>query len=199
MTSFAIVSNWTGEVHAQLASITLDNRIRYAQRHGYLELSTAEPGHWGKIDALLGAWDKADWLWWLDIDAIITNSAIRLEELVLGGGEVVVTCDVNGLNSGSMLLRTSEQLKSFLEEMRSRRALFNAPPYYEQTALAHMLWRVKELVRVVEQRTMNSYPNAYQRDIPEERWQAGDFVLHCPGLEFAKRQQLLRDALNSSF
>lgn len=179
--SFAIVSNWNGPEFARLAEVTIHNRERYAALNGYADVSFRLPGHFGKIGALLEAWGAADWVWWLDVDAIITNPAVRLEDLT-SEGDVVLSCDSMGLNSGSMLFRTIPEVRAILEEIWKLRPVYDVAPWHDQNGLAYQLWKIRERVRIIPKRLLNSYP---------EDWRPGDFVLHCPGFANAARLKIL--------
>jgi len=179
--TFAIVSNWNGPGDFErLAELTIPNRRDYAAQHGYGEAVFNFPGHFGKISAILQSWDKADFIWWLDVDAIVTNPAVRLQDLA--AADVVLSCDENGLNSGSMIFRTIPEVRAVLIEVLHRRKAYDVPPWHDQNGLAYQLWKIRERVRIVPKRSLNSYPND---------WQIGDFVLHCPGIPNQDRLKIL--------
>lgn len=185
----AIVSNWfePGALgFDRLASITMPNRRAYARRHGYLTGEFGFPGHYGKIEALLAAWNSADWLWWLDVDAIILRPEVRLQALTacaeVTGSDVLFCCDDNGLNSGSMLLRTVPSVRRVLTDAIRLRLNFDRAPWHDQNAFAYLLWAIRERCQVVERSRLNSYPS----DLTPE-----SFVLHCPGMPNQQRFELL--------
>ncbi len=183
--TFTLVSNWD-KAYSAVGEFTYPARERYAERHGYECRRSDHPGHWGKVKALLDAWGGSDWLWWLDSDAAITNPEISLTSLVDRTAEVVITCDVTGLNSGSMLLKTTPRIRGVLEAMERRRPAYDRAPYHDQNGFAHLLWTIKDVVKIVPQRAMNSYPDS-GRGIESEVWQPGDFVLHCPAMTNEQR------------
>lgn len=194
--SFALVSNWD-MAYREVGELTAPNRAAYAETRGYDYVRSSYAGHWGKVEALLAAWDSAEWLWWLDADAVVTNQYYHLEQivdLVVPQTQVIVTCDVMGLNSGSMMFRTTPRARACLERMRAYCACYGDKPLFDQVAFAHQLWTIADFVKVVPQRVMNSYPD-YGRNVPAELWQPGDFVFHCPGLTTAARLRLLAEKL----
>lgn len=186
--TFAIVSNWHSAEFEQLANLTIPNRVSYAARQGYLGGSFNFPGHFGKIAALLEAWDSAEWLWWLDIDAIVTNPDIRLESLAECEivRDVILSADYNGLNSGSMLFRTIPEVRQVLEKIWKLRETYDVAPWHDQNGFAYQLWAISDRVHIVGKRLLNSYPGD---------WKPGDFVLHCPGLPNAVRIEILTQRL----
>ena len=96
-----------------------------------------------------------------------------------GSGDVVLSCDQNGLNSGSMLFRTIPEVRQLLVDMLDGRRFYDFPPWHDQNAFAYKLWKIHDRVRIVSKRRLNSYPHD---------WQRGDFVLHCPG--FANHERI---------
>lgn len=197
--TIAMIMNWDAD-YQQIADLVSDNRSDYAQRHGYQLHISHYAGSWGKLDAILDAWDTADWLWWLDTDAAITNPDQRLEDLIgeprasaTGSPSVILTTDRNGLNAGSMLIRTTPEVLAILEDLRARRADFDSQSkWWEQTGLAYLFWKINALVKVIPQRTMNSYPLSPGLVEPPACWEPGDFVMHCAGMTNPARIALLR-------
>ncbi|KAL8903411.1 MAG: hypothetical protein Q9171_007412 [Xanthocarpia ochracea] len=72
-----------------------ENRMSYADRHGYehmwanistYNLSHGEPIYWNKIPVLQEAFIRypdVEWVWWMDMDIIITNHSLSLWDHVL--------------------------------------------------------------------------------------------------------------------
>lgn len=185
--TFAIVSNWRdpdGQTDwKELAGLTLPNREAYCARHGYECRVENFAGHFGKIEAVLKNWTAANWLWCLDVDAVITNPERRLDELTAGGGDVILTCDQNGLNSGSILFRTIHAVREILERILANRKSYDVAPWHEQNGFAYQLWMIRDRVRIVEKSAMNSYPSD---------WRPEHFVLHYPGIPNDVRAKMLR-------
>lgn len=195
--TFCIVANWD-KAYSALGELTYPNRLAYAARHGYRVERTDHPTHWGKLAALLDAWRSADWLFWLDSDAVVTNPDISLNALVADHAdkEVILSCDLIGLNSGSMLIRTAPRVRAVIERVLAHRAEYARSPWHDQTGLAYQLWTMADGVAVVPQRVLNSYPD-YGRNVPGEIWHPGDFVFHCPGLPWEERAALLAERLRA--
>lgn len=59
----------------------------YAQRHGYdLKLDIEGfSGYWHKIDMVENIISEGeyDWIWWIDFDTLITNTTVRLEDIIM--------------------------------------------------------------------------------------------------------------------
>src|SRR5574343_2025112 len=148
----SIVPNWhdAGQCwFSNLAKLTLPNRHEYAARHCYESRVFNYRGHYGKIWAILEAWEAADWVWWLDIDAIVTRPELSLEPLISQGGDFIATCDENGFNSGSMLIRTIPDVRKILKASIEKRSVFDVAPWPDPNALTSLLWVIRDRVRIV--------------------------------------------------
>jgi hypothetical protein len=178
--TFAVVTNWDAG-YAAVAAVTAPRVAAYAKARRYAAAVTHAPGHYGKVEALLAAWGAADWLFWLDADAVVTNPKIDLAYLARPDADFVLTCDRVGLNTGAVLVRCCAAARTVLDGLIACRPEFDHPPLHDQNGFAHALWKCKERVAILPQRAMNSYPDhpLVERDAV---WRPGDFVLHCPGL-----------------
>ncbi len=192
MGSIALVMNWDA-AYDGVAAVVVENRRSYAAKHGHQLIESHFPGAWGKLDAMLESWGKADWLWWLDTDAAITNMQIAVEHLIDGNSLVIVSCDINGLNSGSMLIRTDDRVRVIMEDLRTRRSDFNWGPWHEQVGLACLFWKIWNHVKIVDQRILNSYPEQYATG-DSRKWKHGDFVIHAAGISVQERISVLQHA-----
>lgn len=192
-----LVMNWDDD-YEDIARIVVANRREYASRHGYNIHEAHYAGSWGKLNAMLDVWDSAEWLWWLDADACITDLSRRLEPMLVDSCDIVATCDRNGISAGSMLIRTCDSVKAIFEDVLARREDFDWPNgLWEQNGLMWQFWRIKDRVRTLPQRQLNSYA-AHDCAPGSDAWQSGDFVLHCAGLDNEKRRQLLSEAAGIS-
>jgi hypothetical protein len=190
----AMIMNWDND-YEDVASVVLSNRREYASDQDYPLLETHYNGSWGKLDALLDAWDHYDWLFWLDADACITNKSQKVQDLLSEDADVILTCDRNGISAGSMLIRTAPALREIIEDIRSRREEFDWPNgLWEQNGLMWSLWKIKDCVKIIPQQAMNSYA-AEQYELGSHVWEPGDFVLHCAGLPNDKKMRLLSAAV----
>jgi hypothetical protein len=194
-----LVMNWD-DAFDEIATITAPNRIAYATSQGYRHGATHFPGAWGKLNAILHWWDHADWLFWLDMDALITTPTKRLEEYIEGHPEsdVILTCDRNGLCSGSMLIRTVPHVRDILEDLLARRAQYDLPNgCCEQTGLAYLFWKIADRVTALPKRQLDPYPSEHFPEVPEpDGWHPGDFAIHVPALPTQKRIEILRHTLD---
>jgi hypothetical protein len=161
------------------------NHEAYCRRLG-LEYRWAEVGgYWGKVDAALaavGATD-ADWLFWVDADAVFTGRRSVADfapagPWLFGVGEDRVSSD--RLNDGCLFVRNCPEAAGWLRRWRAMGHWDRVPPYdngafielYQQPAF-------REAVEVVPHRLYNSYPSL-------GLWGSSDLVAHFPGTPEAK-------------
>ena len=175
MASFSVVSLATDEI-VELRNVSFPNKVAYAERWGYgcIMSTVAEatrPASWSKILLLLNNLGRSEWLWWSDADSVVTCFEVTLSSLVVSGADLILCSDTNGINCGSMLVRSCGAVESFLQAVWQE-AQFVNHCWWEQAAVRFLLRRGFPIdVHVWPQRYMNSYP---------EDWCAGDFLLHCP-------------------
>lgn len=190
MSTLAMVCNWDDK-YKDFEDIILPNRRKYASHNNYPLLESNHPTHWGKIIALLSAWENHDYLWWLDFDAVMTNKH-SVDNLL--DGRFVISCDFHGLNSGSFIVPTTEEFRQILVDGLSMRDYYDTVNgFHDQNAFGFLLWKANEKVRVVDQSVLNSYP---LESGGNNHWKCGDLVLHCPGTTMEARKQILASHLD---
>ncbi|ORX96694.1 hypothetical protein K493DRAFT_370600 [Basidiobolus meristosporus CBS 931.73] len=180
------------------------NKRNYAAKHGYYFVARSDEfaqqvyrGRrivWGKIDAIEKILPEYDWLFWLDMDAVVMNEEIRLEDILerfrqeLGDEEfakksLFITKPRRDpmFNAGVFLLKNSPWAFDFLRAVQHRQENYNTV-YYEQKAM----WEVTRNPKWADgahifgdSSVFNTFPNSY---VP------GNFVVHfapagCPAGE----------------
>jgi hypothetical protein len=184
------------------------NKRQYAVKHGYSFVARsaefaqeAARGQrktvWGKIDVIEKVLPKYDWIFWLDMDAVIMDQDRKLEDLLdqvkrlyPDGGPATFDDRVDFvvarpyhdpmINAGVFLIRNTPWAMQFLRDVQKTQAWYNRGPSYEQGAM----WDIMRLPQHQEKvflldrddHTFNTFPKFYQ---------AGDFVVHfapdkCP-------------------
>lgn len=188
-----------------LLSVVMPNRLDYCNRHGYTHILRGWNGddrgpQWARIGAAISVLDEFDLMFIMDVDAIITNMDVKLEELSIFYPSLTATEDVNGFNSGMLMLQNSPWTEYFMKRYWKIGPLYNHYANPEQSCLAHLLICEPPAVwDVVPQREFNSYLYEHYDygDYPLGQWQEGDFVLHLPGMDNAKRIEILNEKLSS--
>lgn len=178
-----LLSCWDDH-YQELADVTEPSKIDWCKRHGINHIVKREQGYWGKLEAILKTWKADEWIWWLDTDAKITN--IEKPLIIPDKCDYVISCDINGLNAGSMLIHCVEPFKTIIAESLRRRDVYDwNNGWKDQNALAYNLWRVPQMIRTVDQKYFNSYP---------QNWSEGDLVLHCAGYSLPDKIRILRQS-----
>ncbi|RUS30392.1 hypothetical protein BC938DRAFT_479444 [Jimgerdemannia flammicorona] len=194
------------------------NKRDYALRHGYAfvarSLEFAQQGArgdrtpvWGKVDSIEKVLPKYDWVFWMDMDAVVMNPEINIESLLeefermVGGKEAFAEKHLivakpkrdKMINAGVLLIRNSEWSKRFIRAVNEASDYYTIKPSFEQLAMWDLMksdeWRDGVLSLLNDDHTFNTFPNKYQ---------PGYFVVHyapdsCPreavlrGLDFASR------------
>ena|SRR2546423_4477469 len=60
-------------------------RIAYANRHGYdIKADFEGAGPWHKLNMIESAikLERFDWIWWIDFDTLITNTTIKVTDII---------------------------------------------------------------------------------------------------------------------
>ena len=191
--------------HRDLASFTWTNKQQYAEKHGYVAVAktdnfSTDQVHFDKFVHILDVmktYPQADWVWWLDNDAMITNFDIKAEDLVDNDYHVVMPTDIAALNTGSFLVRNSAQSREWLEFLLSKKQEYkNDKKWFEQQAVIDFYPKFQHLFKIVPQQWLNSYDyKMYGVDGTDllgqdGQWYPGDFVIHWPGLPNETRIKL---------
>ncbi|MEI6870649.1 MAG: hypothetical protein WCL08_00065 [Verrucomicrobiota bacterium] len=201
----AVISVTTPNFHP-VSDITTPTHFAFAKRHGYhyecME-TTTENCMWDKVDLIRHYLNVGyDRVLWIDADAAVTNVACILDYIVpqTADAGVYLTEDINGINSGVMLIVNHPLVQQFMHAVCTHgKTLFGTDPTPEQQAIRHFSQenRYKNVVKFVTQTMMNSYfPNSYDYPGAEEAWwQESDFILHLPGITNDVRIEILNKTL----
>ncbi|KAH7292043.1 hypothetical protein KP509_29G048800 [Ceratopteris richardii] len=185
----------------------LESRSLYASLHGYgLRIYFHRPDMrrslvWSKVTAIHEIFFQGpevpssvdrdnDWIWLLDLDALIFNFNVKLESIVESARahhqgndiDIVIAMDHNGVNAGSFLVRKSEWTRQLLRRWwQMQVGVVMVEKFFEQGALHHLINTDKSIaahVHIAALRQFNAYGNP-SGDL--YRFREGDFIVHCPG------------------
>ena len=178
-----------------LAAWSSPNKRRYCGHHGYEFIERTDgvdpsrPPSWSKILFVKEHLPHFDWLFWTDADSLIMNNAMRLEQFIEDGCDMVLTHDDFGVGKyvvsmGQFLIRSSDWSMRFLDEVWQQ-TQFVTDRMWEQAAVQFLLEQqdLSEHVCVVTQRRFNSYMHNYRK---------GDFLLHFAMQPPEARRQLMQ-------
>ncbi|KAI8364258.1 galactosyl transferase GMA12/MNN10 family-domain-containing protein, partial [Blakeslea trispora] len=189
------------------------NKRAYATRHGYAFVARANEFAqqairpdarrtvWGKIDVIQKVLPKYEWLFWLDMDAVIMNQDQSIESLMdhlestyYNGTDFKDAIDFivvrpgtdKMINAGVFLIKHSAWSLEFLREVQAREEWYRQGPSYEQGAMWDVMREEKYMKRTLfldrQNHVFNTFPKFYE---------AGDFVVHfapdkCPNAATVK-------------
>lgn len=183
--------------------LSLRSKDHYTRRHG-LDFIVDYEAHsergvtWWKYSMMerLIKKNKWDWLWWLDFDTIITNTDIKLADIIedtlknvtnRDDIDYLVTHDCNGLNAGSFIVRSHDRSIKFLQDIyaiqdREKKA---GNDLSEQDAMAKLIQddpASGNRTVQVPQWKLNAFPKEIACfDDSDKAWEPGTFTLHFAG------------------
>lgn len=194
MTSSFIYDDNCMEPSATMAAM---NKRKFALRHGHSFVARSaefaqQRGRktvWGKVDAVEKVLPKYDWIFWMDMDAVIMNQEHSLFELLddlrgryPGGPEAfdtnvdLIAAKPRGdpmLNAGVFFLRNSPWSMQFLRDVQGVTEWYNKGSSYEQGAMWQVMGLEQNAPHVFlldgDDHTFNTFP---------KRYQPGDFIVH---------------------
>ncbi|KAG0043590.1 hypothetical protein BGZ83_011255, partial [Gryganskiella cystojenkinii] len=188
---------------AEASLYAAENKRIYAARHGYDFVARAAEfaqeeyrGRrlvWGKIGAMQKVLPHYEWLFWMDMDAVVADLDKDLRTILDFAEEnkredqdeisLVVVRPVRDskLNAGVMLIKNTDWSRRFLSEVQTRSEWFMKSSY-EQAAIWDVMMEPKWASGVYlydkNDHVMNTFPKQYIE---------GDFVIHfapagCPSV-----------------
>ncbi|KAF2705132.1 glycosyltransferase family 34 protein [Pleomassaria siparia CBS 279.74] len=184
--------------------LSLKNKDHYARRHGYdfvvdYEAHTDRGTTYWKFNMMerLIKTNKWDWIWWVDFDTLITNTDIKVADIIeetLRNATVpddidyLTTHDCNGLNTGSFLVRGHERSIKFLHDIYTISDHAKKTTEHglsEQDSMAKIIADDKASgarTMQVPQWKLNAFPKEIACfDKSEQVWEPGMFVIHFAG------------------
>lgn len=226
-----------GAWNSKLMTKVLQNKQAYCNRHGYTLINGNElvdkgrPVAWSKLLVIEKHMEmnQFDYLFYIDMDAIIMNQEFNLQRLIAAAPEadIIMSADWNGLNTGVWLARNSKWTLWFLKTAWDQSHLLSKksktgishPFEYEQRAFHHLthseVWEKRKLPKyegdiadirshfhVLPQCSMNSYsmhPLDYRGKRTETQYIPGDFIVHFAGKKGTLKSELMDHYLDLSF
>ena len=183
--------------------LSLKNKDHYARRHGYdlvvdYEAHTDRGTTYWKFDMMqrLIKTGKWDWLWWMDFDTLVTNTDIKVADIIdealknatdPDNLDFLTTHDCNGLNTGSFIVRGHERSLDFLKNIYTIHEKGKASDnnLSEQDAMAKLIETDSEKgdrTMQVPQWRLNAFPEEIACfDESRQVWKHGTFVIHFAG------------------
>jgi hypothetical protein len=148
--------------------------------------------------AILDAFKRYDWVWFLGADTLIMNQTIDVRQFLDPNADFIIAQDPNGLNNDSCFYRKCDETIEFIN--RTIKHLETEPhDWYAQSAAKRDMPNFK--LKIVPQKLFNCYPfstevafSGYPKDL-EGDYKDGDFVLHLPSISNDRRIQVFKEQL----
>jgi hypothetical protein len=182
----------------------LTSKEEWCVRHGYRWVLGGEehwdrdrPIPWSKVAfvlAELGRLPEGALVFLSDADVLVTNPAVRLEDVALpllpAGKDLLMTIDACGhINSGNMLMRNSAWLRDWWRRVGEQRDL-TYHIWWENAAMIKLLETEEGDLARTEFTAEHWRFNAYLQGLPGQRlWQPGDLLVHFAGVYSVERMQ----------
>lgn len=208
--------------YRDLANIAIPNISDYARKHGYdvvffdETIDTTRPPQWSKIKAVEYVLNEYDWVWWLDIDALIANEDIKLESIIDEQYDLIFTANkYSVISNGSSFYRNSELTRKFLKECYTldRDVLRNVDVFtfdHEQKPMRTLYQTVPEYssrIKLVHERVCNSFWKTNNQSVlnsfpdwntSDNIYQDGDFIVNFCGRDKNERIVEMNAFLNKT-
>lgn len=175
----------------QVATVTWPNQTDFAVKWGIprasrnLPQSHIRPASWHKLEMIRDYWTSAQWIMWMDADAMVTNMSIDPHQFLDEHSDLVIGTDKNGINCGVFFLQTTVLSCKLVENAWARTDLVKHP-WWEQKAFMEEIPKISGYrVKTHPCRAFNSMLSSGTP--PQYRWQKGDFVAHAAGMSMDAR------------
>ncbi|KAG9325258.1 hypothetical protein KVV02_000006 [Mortierella alpina] len=199
---------------AEASLPSAENKREYATKHGYDFVARgaefAQEDHrgrrlvWGKIGAIQKVLPHYEWLFWMDMDAVVADLDKDLRDIIRQAEErkphadteisLIVAKPIRDkmLNAGVMLIKNTAWSRDFLNEVQTKVDWYRKSSY-EQAAIWEVMNDPKFSPGVFlfdkDDHTMNTFPKQYD---------VGDFIIHfapagCPSVPVLEALKLIKN------
>jgi len=188
----------------------LESKREYAALQGYTYVEGDEtfwdrtrPIPWSKVGFvldLLGKVPDGTLIFLSDADVMITNPTLRLEDVVEpllpASKDLLISIDACAhINSGNMLMRNGEWLRSFWRRVGEQTDLLYHI-WWENAAIIKLLETVPSDLAKTEFTTEHKRFNAYIQGLPgQPLWAPGDLLVHFAGIYDVKKMERLQEEI----
>jgi hypothetical protein len=177
-----------GNYQMKCADMTMENKRKYATKHGYdlivigSVLDKSRIYAWSKILALQRALSSYHYIMWIDNDAVFTNMSVKVEDRLAAApsradADFFIAKDFNEINAGILFMRCSDWTHQFLQRIWDRTDCVGQV-WEEQLAIIKLM-REFEDVRQHSIVLDNTQSPQFQSHF--QVWQKGHWVFHNAG------------------
>ena len=197
--------------YSDLAKMSIKNKIEYVNKHNYDfiyfddVIDKTRPPQWSKVKAVETILKDYEWVWWIDIDALIMEFDIMLESLIDDDYDMIFTSNkYSYLSSGSCFFKNTHISFDFLKDCYDLKLEclkdVNVNVFdHEQQSMRQLILNVdkyKSKSKLIDERCCNSFcvtENAQVLSVypywnsDSNIYQKGDFVIQFCGRSFSER------------
>lgn len=183
-----ILSLYLGDKYKRITEPSHLSKKWYSKKHNYDYkfddedfYDNTRPKPWSKINQILKYIDKYEYVVWIDADALIMNSDVKLEYIIenyMKDNLIMMAQDWICINSGVMFLKKSDKVIEFFKKVYSQEQFINSP-CWEQDSIKYLIdtnWEncnsYINILPIYQQTIFNSFH--YNYDI-------NNFILHLAG------------------
>lgn len=197
------------ENYYEIANVTIPSDKEYCLKNGYDFIAHKLLDgnyHYKKHELFCDLLERYDVIFYKDIDSIFTNHTIKIENF-LSVKDVYFTKDINEINGGVFMVKSSLWVKMWNDFVLSQKQLFPN----EQNVYNHYEVLFSSNIEIYPQYYFNSYKYEFYgerfgkisgdapKNIPSHengQWNKGDFILHVPALTLITRINILEEVKN---
>jgi hypothetical protein len=191
----------------ELADLNMPILQKYCHKHNHgLIIRKIEnfdkPAAWFKPIAIYEELNKnqCDYLLWLDIDTLVLNLDFSLDNLSSSNKSLYISNDINGINSGVMLIKNCDQMKIFFSTVSSLYEQFKNHGWWEQAAIMelikHNYLNINHYTEYVPQKILNAYVKGLVATTDDGYVDENSFVLHLPSVNKQLRIKTISDYID---
>ena len=182
----------------EVLKLSAPNKLEYCLRHG-LQLSVRQHEALNlaqERNAIMREeLENCHWLAFMGADTLIMNHRIDLRLYTDNDYDMIIGKDIHGINNDVFFLKDGASSRAFLRNVSN--TLYSLGGN-DQDAMQRVIEDSPDFkVKYVHQRLFNSYLYS-EYSYPDDRmgsYQAGDFLLHLPGIPNTRRIEIMKEYL----
>jgi hypothetical protein len=181
---------------ASVGDISRPNKDAYCHRHGYHFVCRTDgfdpgrPASWSKLRFVREAFEHSEWVFWNDADTLVMDSAVPLSRFCWDSHDLVLSGDpYHAMNLGCWLARRTDWTLDFFDRIEAMSECLDHVWWETGAVLARYAGEpaVRSRIGLLPNKLFNAYP------YPGGGYEAGDFLVHFPGIGRSRRESLMAE------